>query len=510
MERFYRWFGTVKMSDRRVLLPVCFMTVSLTLYIAFINTQAPETAQTTTIIMQQERMASGSGSRLTNDSRSITLRQGTVQKSEEETFSLDKCKTPKKDLCYEWGAFDRLSSDVKNERSYKEFMDCTFTQLYKVKGAYRKLHENPEGSVFDFLPNYRSACWIEDLPGDQTQVYSPSKWSTTWRNSGQKSCVHRRETEMVKLHRTRQKSGDNTRIRCLPNILLLGMFKAGTVDFFKSLNTHQDVEKACVKEPHFFVNLQPNLEQYLNIYDAMAENIRSHVDQSGYHARVTIDATTGTFKGYSSRVFTTSEWHKEKSPPCITLPQHIKHVFPQTKAVLLLRNPTDWMESCFNHFSTKLPKNQQTPEVLHKHVQDGIVTFDTCMTSSGGHDLWACYNMLSASESKWPCRVENMIYYIFVRHWGEILGGENFLVINSNAYYSNRLPTLAKTLKYLGLKPYSESEKRKVLHAPVANKAKNGKKVAMLEKTRKQITEFVRPYNKLLSEYLKDNTYLWE
>ena len=128
MERIYRWFCIVrvKMSGRRVLLPVCFLTVSLMLYIAFTNTKEPETAQTMTFIMQQARIASGLGSRSINNSRPITLRQGNFRKSEEETFNLGKCKTPKKDLCYKWGEFDRLSSSGPRNNSWSALsLNCT-------------------------------------------------------------------------------------------------------------------------------------------------------------------------------------------------------------------------------------------------------------------------------------------------------------------------------------------------------------------------------------------------
>ena len=407
-------------------------------------------------------------------------------------------------VCYSWVNYS-LATDLAFTQTYpgsgKTFVHYTLEKSFKISPDDLKLSVNSSvsnRSVFNFLPNYRNPCWVERIP--TRTVYSKSRWNTAWPSRSQMKCVKRQESQN---QRRFTNSKSKVRIRCFPYVLLGGMFKAGTTDFYRSLRFHREVAEPCVKEPAHLSQPTSPFTQYLDLFDGVGESIRLASTPTGYHPKVTLDGTTGLFRGYSKNVWQVMPWNRSRSAPCVTFAQHVKYFHPSVKVIILLRRQPEWLASCYNHF--RRLHHPHSASDLHSRVVTGIRRFTQCMNATKG-DTWRCFNKYDTS---YPCRLENTLYYVTVKHWRDILGETRLMVVKSETYFANRKSVMDKTARFLGLSPFTNAEKATLSNKRVSNRAANGKSVKMLPQTKDLLMQFVQKWNKLLAEYLSDNSFMW-
>ena len=413
-------------------------------------------------------------------------------------------------VCYSWKNYSS-ETDPAWLPNYKN-TGTSFIH-YSLEKTFGKLSDTLTLSrntsrVFNFLPNFQNPCWFEPLPDRQgEQIYNVSKWMEGWPNFQQRKCTRTKLSAMQKFLNTDRQQSRNTRIRCFPYIIIIGMFKSGTTDFYNSLSAHRQVFKQCVKEPAYLQHPSASdvsFGKYLDLYDHVGQRIRGQQTEKGRHPRITMEATTGLFRGYTERQRKAMPWEKHRTTPCVTLPQHLKFLSPKTKYILLLRHQPDWMTSCYNHFK-RIHKHLHSASDLHYKVVRGIQGFRQCMYISG-NDTWFCYHKNNFGD---PCRVENALYYIAVKHWREVVGADQLLVIQAERYYENEIPSMKKTASFLGIAPYTDNELYSLRKRRVANKTR-GEKVKMRSSTRQLLLKFVHKWNIMLAQYLNDESFQWK
>ena len=203
--------------------------------------------------------------------------------------------------------------------------------------------------------------------------------------------------------------------------------------------------------------------------------------------------------------------------PEILLPHRIKHWLPDSKLILILRNPTERLLSAYRYFQ-KITNSTSSVEHFHAYVVNGTNAVGHCMTLTS---LKNClydfhlnkdfYRMIQHSRAPFG-NVAIGIYYIYLREWLKIFPPSNIFIIRFDDYNRNATRIMEELLNFLNLEPYS-SESKDQLEAmfkkyPVVNKSTT-EPSKMWPQTREILEEFYKPHNIQLSKLLNDSRYLW-
>ena len=376
-----------------------------------------------------------------------------------------------------------------------------------------RLSREPKGEVgkgIKYLDNYKNPCWLEELP------FQPFKYPMTkWKHMVQPKHLQAVSKAMMPILRKRSRSANRTgaRLRCLPYIILAGMHKAGTSDFYESLTKHDMVEEVPMKEPQFWSHLPQGtkLSDYLDFYDLASEQIRRFTDKSDFHPKVTLDGSTHTYQSYPG-TWRKHPWNKQTGKQCITLPQHLKYLTPKSKVIFLFRKPQDWVVSCINFFKSQYIRrgifgigNRPNQTAFQHKITRDIGAIDKCI-SDHNDTLWCVYTLAGTER----CHVAHTMYYLWSKLWVDGFGRDNLLFLNADVYFKDRGNAMQRAFEFLGLPEMSNNSYRLMLHRRVKNKSKTEYKVEMDTVSAEKLSRLVTPWNKLLAEYLNDDSFLWQ
>ena len=229
----------------------------------------------------------------------------------------------------------------------------------------------------------------------------------------------------------------------LPFFFILGVEKGGTTSLYSYLTKHPDMKPAVTKEPNYF---------------------------SKYYSR-----GTNWYKAcFPFRGKTCDATPRYFDYPYA--PQRIKSIIPESKFILLLRNPID--------------------RAWSQHS----------MVVRGGHEIWDFDNAIryekGRTESEWKKMLNDPTYYSddYFRHaylsrgiyvnslkrWFEHFDRKQFFIIDSQEFFENPSNVFENVLKFLELSKFHLEEFR------IKGKAN---KIKMSSEHRKQLNEFFKPHN---------------
>ncbi|CAG2196631.1 CHST15 [Mytilus edulis] len=142
-------------------------------------------------------------------------------------------------------------------------------------------------------------------------------------------------------------------LACLPYFMIIGMQKCGTTDLFRAMIKHVNIIPPTdrygdmVKETHFFDafhyghkldDFEPR--QYLSFkdYRNMFSSLSTKVKKGNTHF-ITGEATPA----YLWRLYTWKLYpqNKNKTKPIVLLPDLVRHIIPNVKLIIVLREPVD-------------------------------------------------------------------------------------------------------------------------------------------------------------------------
>jgi tetratricopeptide (TPR) repeat protein len=241
---------------------------------------------------------------------------------------------------------------------------------------------------------------------------------------------------------TQKKSG--------PDFIIAGASKSGTSSIYYYLSHHPQVLLSHKKELDFYwQHYERGIDWYLAHFPTITDRP---------------DFLTG-----------------EATPNYLRFPQvaqRIKDTFPQTKIIILLRNPVDRAISWHYHkLNTGLTKLDLATAIATE-IERLTTVSEVEITDTG------YYN---------PDNIISSLYLYKLKPWMEILGRNQFLILKSEDFYLNPQANMEQVFKFLDL-PSCPLE-----HYPKVNAGSYQEADPHLRKT---LAEYFAPYNRQLEEYL--------
>ncbi|XP_076446286.1 carbohydrate sulfotransferase 15-like [Babylonia areolata] len=255
-------------------------------------------------------------------------------------------------------------------------------------------------------------------------------------------------------------------LRCLPFFFLAGFPKCGTTDMYARIVRHPHVVDAG-KEPHWFTK-----------------------------TRFRGDCSASTI--WENSRWTTLPGNERCTEPRIITADYIRHLTPNAKIIVMLRNPSRRLYSDFLFFWAR----NKTPEYFHQLVEKNIATFNACVEKES---LRTCaYN-----QSIFSIRLFIGVYSVFVEDWLLRFPRDQMLFIRLEDVQSGA-DTVPAVFRFLGL-----AAPNSTMESIVALGRRNVGRVSrsigpMWNETRRLLDDFYRPFNARLAHILQDSRFTWE
>ena len=253
-----------------------------------------------------------------------------------------------------------------------------------------------------------------------------------------------------------------------PEFLIIGMRKCGTTSLYDYLLQHPQILPAIEKEIHVL---------------SCHRDLLTEKEQNWYFSHFP--------KRPEGKQFITGE----ASTTYIDtpgLPKIIFAHFPQTKIIVILRNPVDRVIS---HYYHRVRVGLET-ETLEKVVNLEIEALETVPETEAIYLAFSQQGKQFKWEKVpvWSWYLPNSMYVYYLEQWFSIWPREQFLILRSEDLSKNPAGTMEKTFKFLGLPDYKSSQYQ--------HHNQGGYSAKIDEDLRRRLTEFFRPHNQRLEKYL--------
>lgn len=254
-------------------------------------------------------------------------------------------------------------------------------------------------------------------------------------------------------------------LHVLPNFLIIGFPKCGTTSLFSYLLEHPYVYSPSGKEIDYFDRLY---SRGTNWYKAQFPSIMHKFFAKNLNKT---DFVTG-----------------EATPRYILHPHaaiRIKKILPESKFIILLRNP---IERAFSHYNMNYQNGYEylTFEEAIKQEKNRIKGRYEKMQKNENYYSWD-YDLFAY--------LEQGVYVDKVKRWMDIFQRKQFLILSSEEFLKNSQITYHKVLQFLEL-PKWEPEQYKL------HKKREYANLQIDPSFRKQLSEYFKPYNERLYKYL--------
>ena len=240
---------------------------------------------------------------------------------------------------------------------------------------------------------------------------------------------------------------DNQLKQKAPDFIIIGAGKSGTTSLYKYLGQHSQILLPNKKELRFFDrNFDYGYQWYLSQFPAVSDRD---------------DLCTG-----------------EASPSYFFLPhvaQRIYNFAPQTKIIVMLRNPIK--RSISDYYQNK--KSGSNYPTLEESINTEIATLE----QKSEAELAYGGGILSQS-----------LYYYKLKRWLKIFPRNQFLIINSDRFFANLPDSMTEVFDFLKV---SNTLSKSYTKYNVGSYPQPG------EEPRKQLHNFFAVHNQKLEEYLQ-------
>ncbi|XP_021357111.1 carbohydrate sulfotransferase 15-like [Mizuhopecten yessoensis] len=308
-------------------------------------------------------------------------------------------------------------------------------------------------------------------------------------------------------------------LQCLPYFQLIGVDKSGTTDLFYRLIRHPHVigNQGYIGKETFWwawkrygLDLRKTVprrdfDYYINFFREAAATIEETTDASGYHDVITGDGSPVDF--WDFRGWTDIPQNNGLKEPRILTPHLIGHINPDTRFILIIRDPIERLYSDY-HF---LPiKRVCTPESFHSAVARSFGVLSSCLH---GNTLRHClFDKDLHQKFNENARIHLGFYVVYLVEWLKVFPRKQFLIIRFEDYITDIPKYINRVYRFLDLAPVSLQQTAVLgILSPVRENVTKRKVKAkpMLNKTRDILRDIYQPFNVELSNLLKNEDFLW-
>ena len=374
-----------------------------------------------------------------------------------------------------------------------------------------------------FNAEYNSPCWEMDLNISLKGEKLIGKMGDLAINASIKS-------QRVNVQKAFQvKERVSTPITCLPKVFLPGFPKCGSSFLYCVFTRMPGIPLAQIeKEPRWWIREGPNGVEKARVpaADHIVEYLLNFV--RGSHLLKQSRKHVLTVDGSPSIIF---DWPRfiVNEPPvnyCL-LPSLIPAVLPDSKYIVVMRNPVKMLYSSFwfscsrYHHKYMLTETQMRrgPHIFHKRIVTKINIFNDCMQK---FPLERCvlnitYNIFSSKLQCGRAMIAMGLYYVHVHKWLSVVPRDKFIFFTMEELSQDTKRVARKMWRFAGI-PNSENITIST-RACANNKAKNTQRIVdyrhhdymqMRSDTKELLNKFYQPFNKMLADLLGDEKFLWK
>ena len=232
-----------------------------------------------------------------------------------------------------------------------------------------------------------------------------------------------------------------------PDFLIIGAGKCGTTSLYSYLGYHPQILLPNNKEINFFSkNFTNGLDWYLSQFPSIT-------DSSDF---ITGEASPSYF--FKPHV-----------------PERIYEIAPNTKLIVLLRNPVE--RSISDYYQNR--KTGQVTRTLEEVIMGGMKYFQKTTIDDLSHSGGTLFQSL---------------YFLKLQRWMQIFPREQFLILKSEDFFENPAKIMKRVFQFLELPEVINNQYQKF---------NTGSYPPLEESIRQELAEFFYPHNKKLEEYLQ-------
>jgi len=249
-----------------------------------------------------------------------------------------------------------------------------------------------------------------------------------------------------------------------PDFLILGFMRSGTTSLYQYLTLHPKILPAVDKEIHFFTSFfEAGVDWYLAHFPTI-------LNKNDY---LTGEATPiyVCHPGIADKVF---------------------KLFPEMKLIVLLRNP---VKRAISSIFLQSAPNSRT--LLSQLISNALTKAKLMMDSTS--DIFSLQPLLNQSfscdfiETTLIYHLLSSLYVFYIKEWLSVFPGKQLLIIKSEDFFRNTEEKMAEVYQFLNL-PNHKIFDYKTHGAGVSP--------FIPDDLNHDLTEFYRPYNQQLEEYL--------
>lgn len=239
-----------------------------------------------------------------------------------------------------------------------------------------------------------------------------------------------------------------------PDFLIIGTAKSGTSSLYQYMIQHPQILPALTKEIGFFdfPRMYNNgIDWYLSYFPQIpeAKNILTGEATPSYFNRADV-------------------------------PERVYKYLPHVKLIVILRNPVERTISAYHHSVKDNGELRSLAEVI-----------DTEMEMIQG--MSDPSEIMKTNFKFEPRYLVWSLYYYFLKNWMQVFPKEQFLILNSNNFYSNSALVMAQVFEFLDLPKHE---------LPDYHQYTKGSYAPIDRKLQAKLSNFFNPHNQKLEDYL--------
>ncbi|XP_070184115.1 uncharacterized protein [Littorina saxatilis] len=315
--------------------------------------------------------------------------------------------------------------------------------------------------------------------------------------------------------------------RCIPYFYIAGVAKCGTTDLYRRLRLHPDIMMGTMKEYHFwdrerFGNVEMSDSGNVSIVHRKPWTFEQYTDFITGNAGLKKVSNDVKFNQHSHKIFGDGspsylwdilnwgrlEGNQGCKEPRIVIGQHIRHIYPKSKMILIFRHPTPRLYSRFlsRIWRTGYLKGS-TSTTFHNFVVNGVKTYQECFKR---HSIRQCAYNYTIYDDVVIRLVEGM-YPIFMADWLRIWPREQMLILRNEDYGMDLEGTVQTAFDFLDVDKLNGTDLATVVEHQLSNVGSEYEKLGpMLPETVKILDEFYQPFVHKFAEILRDDRLLWK